>query len=342
MGPRLKLPAYVHGWIQSGRPRFYFRRRGYKQVKLPGLPYSPEFMAAYETALAGAPRLIVGAKRAAAGSVAHTVGLYYGSRAFIALAPATRSMRRALLERFRRDHGDKRLAMMEPRHVADLLDRLEPHAQRNMLKALRGLMAFAFSARIIDINPTDGYRGARVKDRGGFKTWTDDDIVAFEARHPVDSKARLALALLLYTGQRRGDVVLLGRQHIRNGVLSLRQSKTGAQVTIPVLPELEAALPSEGGLTYLTTEFGRPFTAAGFGNWFRRRCNEAGLRGLSAHGLRKAAATRLADHGATAHELMAWFGWSTLREAERYTRAADRKGLAHRAAVKLRTSSGTN
>jgi integrase len=153
----------------------------------------------------------------------------------------------------------------------------------------------------------------------------------------------LALALLLYTGQRRGDVVLLGRQHIRSEVLSLTQHKTGARVLIPVLPELRHVLDASelGDLTLLVTSFGRPFTPAGFGGWFRRRCNEAGLRGLSAHGLRKAAATRLANHGATAHELMAWFGWSTLREAERYTRTADRERLAHRAAAKLRTSSGT-
>ena len=76
-------------------------------------------------------------------------------------------------------------------------------------------------------------------------------------------------------------------------------------------------------LTFLITEYGRPFTAAGFGNWFRDRCNEAGLERCSAHGLRKAAATSLAENGATAHQLMAWFGWRSLKEAERYTRAAN-------------------
>jgi integrase len=219
-----------------------------------------------------------------------------------------------------------------------------PHPRRNMLKALRGLMAYAYSTRIVDADPTAGYRPLeRIKDRGGFTTWTDDDVAAFEARHPVGSKARLALALLLYTGQRRGDVVLLGRQHARGDILSLTQHKTGARVAIPVLPELRRVLDSSelGDLTFLVTSFGRAFTAAGFGGWFRRRCNEAGLPGLSAHGLRKCAATRFADNGATAHELMAWFGWSTLREAERYTRAADRERLARRAAAKLRTSSGT-
>jgi integrase len=148
----------------------------------------------------------------------------------------------------------------------------------------------------------------------------------------------LALALLLYTGQRRGDVVRLGRQHIRNGVLSIKQSKTGAQVDLPVLPELQAALDlTPIGMTFLVTGRGIPFTPDGFGFWFRQCCTEAGLKGLSAHGLRKAAATRLAERGATAHELMAVFGWSTLREAERYTRAANRKALASGVMPKLRS-----
>ena len=106
---------------------------------------------------------------------------------------------------------------------------------------------------------------------------------------------------------------------------------------IPVIAELQAVLDvAPAGMTFLITEQGRPFTPAGFGGWFRRRCNEAGLRELSAHGLRKAAATRLAEHGATAHELVAWFGWTTLREAERYTRAANRKTLAQGVAHKLK------
>jgi integrase len=341
MGPRLRLPQYVHAFIDNrGRPRYYVRRRGFKRVPLPGLPWSVEFMGAYEAALAGAPRLAIGASRRDPGSVNGAVARYLASEAFGRLAPTTQAMRRALLKRFCKDHGDKRLAMMELRHVGQLLERLRLYPQRNMLKALRGLMAFAMAERLIDVDPTAGYKPKRMKDAGGFQSWTDDDVAAFEMRHPVGSKARLALALLLYTGQRRGDVVLLGRQHVRNGVLSLRQSKTGAQVDIPVLPELQIALDAAAtGMTFLMTDYGAPFTAAGFGGWFRRRCNEAGLRGLSAHGLRKLAATRFADRGATVHELMAWFGWTTLREAERYTRSANRKALAQGVVqrLKLRT-----
>ena len=336
MGPSLKLPMYVQAFVdRHGRPRYYFRRRGFARVPLPGLPWSPDFMAAYKAALeAGRVPLGIGNDP---GTVDAVVTSYLNSETFGELAAATRAMRRALLVRLCRSHGDKPLAAMEPRHVAQLLDRLRPYPQRNMLKALRGLMAFAFVERMIDSDPTVGYKPRRLKDTGGFRTWTDDDIAAFEARHLIGSTARLALALLLYTGQRRGDIVRVGRQHIRAGVLSLRQSKTGAQIDIPVLAELQAILDvAPVGMTFLITELGKPFTAAGFGGWFRRRCKEAGLSGLSAHGLRKAAATRLADHGATAHELMAWFGWTTLREAERYTRAANRKALARGVAHKLK------
>jgi hypothetical protein len=108
--------------------------------------------------------------------------------------------------------------------------------------------------------------------------------------------------------------VKLGRQRVQNGVLSFRSSKTGTQIDIPVLPELQSALEAtpSNNWTFLVTELGKPFTANGLGNWFRDRCREAGLDGLSAHGL-KAAATRFANNGATAHELMSWFGWSKLK-----------------------------
>jgi integrase len=329
MGPRMKLPRYVHAFIdRNGHPRHYFRRRGYKQVALPGLPYSPQFIAAYEKALAGAPTLI-GANRHDPNIVDAVITAYLNSRSFTELAATTQRMRRALLKRFCAEHGDKRLAMMEPRHVAKLLEQFDAHPQRNMLKALRGLIGFAIAERTIDADPTIGCKLKRAKNTGGFKPWTEENVAAFKAKHPSGSKARLALALLICTGLRRGDVVLLGRQHIRHSVISLKTSKTGSQIDLPVLPELQVELEQAPiGMTFLTGSRGQPFTPDAFAFWFRQRCLEAGLRGLSSHGLRKLAATRLAEHGATAHELMAVFGWTTLREAERYTKAANRKTLA--------------
>jgi integrase len=87
-----------------------------------------------------------------------------------------------------------------------------------------------------------------------------------------------------------------------------------------------------GDMTYLVTDYGKPFTAAGFGGWFRDRCDEAGLPHCTAHGLRKAGATLAAEDGATDRQLMALFDWTTAGQANVYTAAADRKRLADEAA----------
>jgi integrase len=185
-------------------------------------------------------------------------------------------------------------------------------------------------------DPTRDVRAVRVKSNG-FHSWTDDEILQFETKHPVGSRARLALALLLYTGQRRSDVVRMGRQHIRDGVLQVQQVKTGAELMIPVHSTLVTIIAEStaGNMTFLTTQFGKPFTAPGFGNWFREQCDAAGLPHCSAHGLRKAAARRLAEAGCTEHEIASITGHASLREIVRYTKAADQKRLARAAMDKV-------
>src|SRR2546430_7321185 len=150
------------------------------------------------------------------------------------------------------------------------------------------------------------------------------------------------MALLLYSGQRRGDVIRMGPQHVRSGVLYVKQEKTGAELAIPVHPELATVIASapSGHLTFLTTRVGRPFEASTFSHWFRDQCDKAGLPHCSAHGLRKAAARRLAEAGCTAHEIGAITGHASLTELVRYTRAADQRRLAEAAMTKTRTSSG--
>jgi integrase len=129
-------------------------------------------------------------------------------------------------------------------------------------------------------------------------------------------------------------MVALGRQHVRDGWLRFIPSKTRYKrrrlSEKPLLPELAriiAASPT-GDLTFLVTAYGRPFTGAGFGGWFRDRCNEAGLPHCTAHGLRKAGATMAAENGATVNQLMAVFDWDTPAQAKIYTDAADRKRMA--------------
>jgi integrase len=337
---RTKLPPHINGFIDRyGHPRYYVRRPGYKNVKLPGLPWSAEFMTAYAEAVEGQQPIKIGEKRTPVGSVAATVGLYLGSTAFNNLATETQRTRRNILERFREEHGDKRIAAIEKKHVQAMVTAkgATPPAARNFLIALRAVIAFAIDAGIrADDDPTLGIKRPKIKTEG-YRTWTEDDIAAFEATHPIGTLPRLALALLLYTGQRRGDVVRMGPQHVRGDLISVRQQKTGAPLLIPMHPALRAAIdaaPSSGHLSFLATAFGKARTANGFSTWFRECCNAAGLaNGTSAHGLRKAACRRLAEAECTAHQIMAISGHKSLQEVERYTKAADQERMA-RAAMK--------
>jgi integrase len=186
-------------------------------------------------------------------------------------------------------------------------------------------------------DPTRDVRKVRHKS-AGFKTWEEHHIEAFTDHHKPGTRAHLALSLLLYTGQRRSDVVRMGRQHIRNGVLSIVQQKTGQDVHIPLHPELKALIDSLplDTLTFLVTANGKPFVPAGFTNWFRAMAVGAGLPdGLSPHGLRKSTCRRLAEAGCTPHEIMAISGHRSLAEVTRYTIEASRRGLAQRAADRL-------
>ena len=290
-------------------------------------------MEAYQAALAGVePLPKLGTGRPKVGTIAAIVLAYFGSAAFQMRPAETKRVRRNILERFAAEHGDKRVAQLQREHVQRMVMAKAgtPAAARNFLAMLRLLMAFAIEAGIRGDDPTQGVKRAKIRS-DGFRTWTESDIETFEAKHPIGSRARLAFALLLYTAQRRGDMILMGRQNVRNGSISVRQHKTGTELVIPIHPTLQAVLDSTPSkhLTFLTTAAGGPFTPAGFTNWFRDKCNEAGLpKGTSAHGLRKAACRRLAEAGCSANVIASISGHRSLNEVSRYTRAADQARMA--------------
>lgn len=211
-----------------------------------------------------------------------------------------------------------------------------PEAANNRVKAISAAFAWALEDEQpgVTSNPTRDI--ARIKTSStGHHTWTEDEVRQFEERHQIGTKARLAMSLILLTGVRRSDVVRLGRPHLRGQELhfiaSKNRNRSPILMEIPVLPELRTILDGSelGDITFLVTNHRRPFIAAGFGNWFRERCNEAELSHCSAHGLRKAGSTRAAENGASAHQLMAMFGWKTIGQAQTYTEKAKRRRLAH-------------
>lgn len=332
-----RLPPFVQAFVdRHGRPRYYFRRKGHKGGKLPGSPWSPEFMAAHEAYMKGAAISVsVGQSRTQAGSINALVASYYQSAEYQTCKPVTRRFYRNVIERIRAEHGDKVVVNLERKHVKAIIAKLSdrPNVANNFLKCLKVLMRHALDLDMICEDPTRSVKKLRTESKG-FATWHEEHIEQFRKAHPVGTLPRTAFELILHTGLRRTDAVTVGHQHVRNGVIEIRQSKTAGDVSIPIHPQLREALDAapRTGLHFITGERGGPLTPESFGNYFREAVVDAKLpAGLSAHGLRKAACRRLAEAGLSPHHIMAISGHKSLSEVERYTREANRVKLAHEA-----------
>jgi integrase len=329
----LNLRFLVEDVDRHGNVRVYLRRNG-RKVRLHERPGTEAFMVEYRCALAGpTPDGPAPPRKAPPGSLRRLIELYYGSAEFQLLKRG--HVRRQILDKLCEQHGDKPYARLESQHVRQLRDERasHPEAANARVKALRAVFGWGIEAGHTQTNPARDVPYLR-SGSDGFHTWTVEEVRQFEARHHIGTKPRLALDLLLLTGVRRSDAVKLGRQMERDGWLQFTETKGVSRKVkvraVPLLPALRTTIEAtpSGHLTYLVTAFGKPFTANGFGNWFRRHCDEAGLPHCSAHGLRKAGATIAAERGATEHQLMAIYGWESPKQAAIYTRKADRRKLA--------------
>jgi enterobacteria phage integrase len=217
---------------------------------------------------------------------------------------------------------------MKREHVDAILGKFadKPGAGIILLKRMRTLLRYALEIGWRDSDPTAGVRAFKSVE---IHTWTESEIGQFESRWPIGTKQRLAFDLLLYTGQRGSDVSRMARP-LAGEKIRVVQQKTGAPLTITVHPELRRSFKScpSDRLAAIVTAYGTPFSIKGFGQFISDAIREAGLpQYCKAHGLRKAAARRLAEAGCSAHEIMAVTGHKTLSEVERYTRAAEQERL---------------
>jgi integrase/recombinase XerD len=344
---RLPIKGVTTDIDRYGNLRYYYRRPGQRKIRIHGKPGSEEFAQAYQAALEG--RALTPASKpaktdhAAPGSFLAVCDAYYASPEFRGLDASTKAWRRRSLDAVCEEHGAKPIRLMEPRHIYKLRDvrAATPGAANTLLKALKALFKWALKRHEVERNPARDVEPIAYQTTG-FHSWTLEEVKQYESRHPVGTKARLAMALLLYTTGRREDAVRLGPLHRKNGRLRYTQAKnehrSPVEMDIPVHPDLALIIdstPLVGKDTFLVTDYGKAFTAPGFGNKFRDWCDQAGLTHCSAHGLRKAMAARLAERGATPHEIMAITGHQTLEEVERYTRAAGRAALADSAMKKV-------
>jgi integrase len=343
------LPYLSREEDRHGNSRIYVRRNG-RRIRIREREGTPDFAEAYIEAI---DKLGDRRDRRAAALPTHPKGSfgwlgaqYFLSKTeFLKLArDSQRARRNSLEECFRMPLSDEDaepmgncpLRYLSAQKAKRMIEAVEGDGARaNRRKHLSALCAWGVENNHLPSNPVrDIKAGTGNRRKGGYYTWTTADVEQFLAYHKQGSKPRLALALLLFTGSRRQDMVTFGKQHVKGDWLQYVPKKTlykrrevSQKPLLPILKEIIAYSPC-GSMTFLQTEHGKPFTAAGFGNWFRDRCDEAGLHQCTAHGLKKAGATIAAENGATTRQLMAMFDWETVAMAEVYTKAAEQKRLA--------------
>jgi integrase len=293
-------------------------------------------MAAYQDALGG---VVSRGPRQGPGSVGALIFDYLRSPGFTNLKPASQQAYRIVLDRFGTSHGHRMVHDMPRAKVAAYIHEIgtnRPGMANLTRKVLRRLLAHAVRTGYRADNPVteiEAYRG------GTRHTWTESELATYERNWPLGTRERLAYALLLYTAQRGGDVVKMRRSDISNGAIAIVQQKTGTALSVPIHPELAAAMragPAKG-LNLIGAPNGRPIARAALTELVKRAAKEAGLPPhCLPHGLRKAQMRRLAENGATVKEIASISGHKTLQEVERYTAAADQKILSLRAMARLK------
>ena len=341
--PKQRPRHLVRELSRHGKPVWYCRRNG-RRIRLRSAYGTPEFEAEFQTALAGQPA--PPPKGSPAGTLAWLIDRYRETAAWQQeLSAATRRQRENIFLHVIAKAGDVPASAVTAEKIAAARNERAvktPAQARNFLDAMRGLFRWAHEARLVRTDPTAGVKNPKRKAGAGFAPWTEDDVAAYERRWPIGTRQRVWLDVLLYTGLRRGDAVRLGRQHVRDGMATLQTEKSQGTVTVnlPILAVLADTLAAGpcGDLTFICGASGRPMTKESFGNDFACACRAAGLKGKSAHGVRKIAATRCANAGATVAELEAIFGWRGGAMASLYTREADRLRLAKSGMHKLATS----
>ncbi|MFZ5737681.1 MAG: tyrosine-type recombinase/integrase [Pseudomonadota bacterium] len=336
--PRPRPPHLHVETTRHGRQVWYVRVGHGSRIRIREPYGSDGFWAAYRAAVEGQPSA---GRPPAASSLAWLVARYRDSAAWLALSAATRRQRENILRHVLESAGEAPYARISGKTIQAGIDRRRatPAQARHFVDTMRGLFRWAMAADLVAADPTAGRAVAKPKTKG-FPVWTDDEIAAFERRWPRGTRERVMFDIFLYTGLRRGDAARLGRPHVRAGVITIDTEKTDTRVSIPMLPELAATLAAGpvGELTFIAGRDGRPLRKEVIGTLFRLACRAAGID-KSAHGLRKAAATRAANAGATVAQLEAIFGWEGGRMASLYTRSADRQALAAAAIEKLSRTS---
>lgn len=334
--PRPRLPHLRAERNRHGNVCFYVRVGDGKRTRIRAAYGTPKFDEEYHAAIAGKP--LTARRGPASGTLAWAVRLYKESSLWAELKPATQRQRANVLARVVAKSGEVELSKIGRKEIVEGRERRAstPAAARHFLDAMRALFSWAVEREIVRTNPAEEVKPPKRAATEGHKVWTEEHLIAFEDRWQIGTRERLIYEILRETGLRRGDVAVLGRQHVKDGVIRIFTEKTGQRVAIPVTARLQAALDAgpTGDLAFVACADGSPMRKESLGNLFRDACISAGVPGR-AHGIRKAAATMAANAGFSEAQMEARFGWTGGRMASLYTKTMDREKLSIDAQAKL-------
>jgi integrase len=335
--PRPRPPHLQRRVSRHGKVVWYVRMGRGALVRIKGVFGTPEFDAAYQAAVRG--EKVVGERvHHAKDTLGWLVDLYLTSKdGWGGLSKSTQARRLPQLKQILKTSGLYPLSSVDRQGlIAGRDKRNAPSQARTFVMTMRSLFKWAVDNTLVTDNPTIGIT-ITMPETDGHIPWTEEDFRRYEALYPRGTAERVMLDVYAYTGLRRGDAARVGKQHVKDGVITIKTEKTGMVVSIPILPELQATLDAGpvGDMTFNVGRYGLPLTARGLGRKFGAACRAAGLVGRSAHGLRKAAADRAVENGATGAQLNAIFGWTGSQMASLYTEKADRAAMARQAMNKL-------
>ncbi|MEA2753812.1 MAG: hypothetical protein QOJ54_101 [Aliidongia sp.] len=309
----------------SIRVHYYHRPTG---CKLPDDPASPEFVARLQELNRNAPAPLIDPR-----SIAALIISYQSSPEFKQLAPSSRRGYSSYLDRIRSLWGKLPARDIERRHVLALRDKFAatPAASNYLVRVLRVLMTFAVDHGWRTANPA--LRPKSLKIGAGHRPWEESELESFRAYWSADTEERLAFELLVNTGQRGGDVNAMLRTHYRAGFISVVQEKTGAHVEIPVAADLRAVLDPwlaehPNDLPLLRGKRGGGRCINTFRHWLSRAIADAGIQGVTIHGLRYTAATRLHELGLDWQSIADITGHQTMAMVRKYSEKRRRTTLS--------------
>ena len=358
------LPPYVYRFkSQHGTDRLRFVRSGLKSRYFTATFGTKAFWAEYERFLdPAATEPQQKPIRSTPGSIDELVERYFSTPERLGPSAVTQTKIRAVIEDFRdgtNARGERRGTFPVALVTFEAIDRIIAkkrvktgtgnktkggiHAARKLRKELVRLFEFAVKSGMCEKNPAKLAEKVKIpaaERSKGFHPWTEAEIAQYRAHHRVGTRERLAMELILWTDQRRSDVVKMGQAQIRGGRIPIQQEKTGKTLWVAVAPQLHGAIlamkPEDTSpFCFLITKRGGAFSKESFGNWFKGACVEAGLPHCSAHGLRKATLRRMADLEMANKTMKSLSGQTRDETLAGYIEDADQVRLSDSAITKL-------